>query len=88
MGCDIHGFIDYNLPGDEYVSSLLIVDLGRNYDVFSMLANVRGFYRDSSAPKGLPKLISYEAGCGLADPDIHSQSWLTYDEYKNIIKEY
>jgi len=63
MGCDIHAFIDYNKPGEDYVHPLSEeLYLDRDYAVFSKLANVRNYDEDIepiSEPRGLPEKVSY-----------------------------
>lgn len=91
MGCDIHAFIEYTSSGDldvDYVDCFCELELDRSYDMFSKLANVRGFYKESSDPKGLPSNISYNVKCKVDEwEDAHSKSYLTYKEYKQLIKE-
>ena len=63
MGCDIHAFLEYKSKVDatsfwEPFSGEL--NIYRNYDMFALLAGVRGFHNKSLLAKGLPKDLSYE----------------------------
>lgn len=55
----------------------------RNYDVFAMLANVRGHTADEHEPRGAPYDMSDLARACITDwdSDGHSHSWLTAREY-------
>jgi hypothetical protein len=102
MGCDIHAFAEKRTGekweqlkncfkqswdkslGDE-------IDLGRNYELFAFLANVRNDYdlKPISEPKGVPEDSSdgYRKEVEGWDVDGHSHSYFTLEELKNIPKE-
>ena len=94
MGCDIHLYVERKVPAIGWVSLGEPEALGgRNYNVFSVLANVRngyGFagvptgsgYKPISEPRGLPDDVTEEvkAASDRWDCDGHSHSWLTLRE--------
>lgn len=56
MGCDIHAMMEVNdrniwLNGGD-------PDISRNYDIFSLLAGVRGTHVPISEPRGIPENAS------------------------------
>lgn len=100
MGCDIHIYTEKNLDGDGWTSAdfytkrkyadgeimMGIVEVydGRNYDLFSLLANVRnrGYIKPICEPRGLPDDCCAEIKeefSGWGD-DGHSTSWFTLKE--------
>lgn len=63
MGCDIHGFIDYDINYEEiYTRNFAKLSITRDYCLFTLLAGVRGDeiqgQKPISLPKGLPDKIS------------------------------
>jgi hypothetical protein len=86
MGCDIHMFIEYSpyegQGGRSWRSMGGRYNPGRDYDMFEVMAGVRG---DAAVfePRGVPEgHLSWEAADYLKeDTDLHSHSWLTGDEY-------
>lgn len=88
MGCDIHGIIERkNESGGWYWLNSGDPDIGRNYTIFSVLANVRNYdnYPFISEPKGMPKDLTSEMRCLVNEwgEDGHSHSWITLEEMKN-----
>lgn len=95
MGCDIHTFSEKKINGKwEFQKS---IDIDRNYDLFSILANVRNGYGFAgvktgegfisiSNPKGIPFDASkeYEKEVEEWGGDGHSHSWLTIKEIKGF----
>lgn len=87
MGCDIHVIIEKkNKYG--FWSNAGDPDIGRNYEIFSVLANVRNDNGIAfiSEPKGVPNDATDEFN-GLVkewEPDGHSHSWVTLKEMKNF----
>lgn len=95
MGCDIHAFSEKKINGKwEFQKS---INIDRNYDLFSILANVRNGYGfagvktgEGFAPisnsKGIPHDASskYLTKCLEWEGDGHSHSWLTLKEKKDF----
>lgn len=95
MGCDIHAFAEVKINGKWKINKSINID--RNYDLFSMLANVRNGYGFAgvktgegfipiSEPKGVPSNCSNEYIEKVSDwdGDGHSHSWLTLKEIKDF----
>lgn len=95
MGCDIHAFAEVKTNGKWKFNKSINID--RNYDLFSILANVRNGYGFAgvktgegfvpiSEPKGVPCDASskYLTKCLEWDGDGHSHSWLTLKEIKDF----
>lgn len=65
MGCDIHGYVDYDLPYPSgiYTRHLASVSISRDYWLFTLLAGVRGESIQGQEPiseaKGLPERMSW-----------------------------
>jgi hypothetical protein len=68
VGCDIHGFIDYdkiiaqNLTHNTHTSNFAKLRISRNYWLFTLLSCVRGEAiqgQEGMPAKGLPKSLSY-----------------------------
>ena len=139
MGCDIHAFLEFyeTGPNGSCLTQCLCEDInfGRSYNLFSLMAGVRGCCSPVVPPKGIPtnpelSLISSShyylsvvdsphPGMGysytkntisreeaeeliknrksyysnpnktlIADPDLHTPSWLTLDELLLLRKEF
>jgi hypothetical protein len=91
MGCDIHAYVEYRRQGErvwEYHSRALYF---RDYQLFGLLAGVRGQGQALYEPRGVPLDMSshtrweYESGEGT---DWHTPSWLNYDEFYNVVTEW
>lgn len=97
MGCDIHCFVEkkvdekYNCwqqvklyKVEEYHQDIKVVDPydGRNYDLFSILAGVRGPYEPLVYPRGLPENLSEDVEKERAwmGQDAHTQTWYDLNE--------
>ena len=99
MGCDIHSYVEYRdkdtgqwkmvriyVPYRWEPERLDLVEPynSRNYELFSMLAGVRGFAAPIVEPRGFPQDASdgvrreYE----LAEEWMHTPSWLTLAELR------
>lgn len=98
MGCDIHIFVEYKIDdtwydGDYYMPTRdfsktgrryerMEIFPGRCYDLFGLLAGVRGNVKPIKSPKGLPK----DCNKGIKieaekwDSDAHNHSWYTLRE--------
>lgn len=100
MGCDIHCYIDYSpfSSNPKYAHCLANFFVRRNYELFGLLAGIRGFGPAVIAPKGLPESISYfaeddvlienEEGELVKNPDYHTYSWLTIAELAEVMYRY
>ena len=89
MGCDIHMHVECKKRGKWVLHSEDIYD-GRNYELFSILAGVRGSSTPISYPKGLPVDVTDDVK-SLYDSwewDAHSASWLTFNEIYNSRFDY
>jgi hypothetical protein len=86
MGCDIHAHVEVRIGNVWHHYS--VPRLGRNYDMFSLMANVRnsGNITPISPPKGLPPLLSQLTAFDALrwGPDGHSHSWLSASEMKRV----
>lgn len=62
---------------------------GRNYELFSMLAGVRGFTTPISEPRGIPRDASDGVCCRyeLVKDWVHTPSWLTLAELRIASKD-
>lgn len=84
MGCDIHMHVECKRRGEWVLHSEDIYDC-RNYELFGILAGVRGSSEPISYIKGLPSDVTddvkslYDSWEGGA----HSASWLTFNEIYN-----
>jgi hypothetical protein len=101
MGCDIHPHIQFvHRPGldghKEFLDSWTVV-LSRDYQLFALMAGVRGDLEPVSEPRGLPEQISWEideeafeyaGGEKRPEPDWHTYSWLTLDELYEVRRRY
>lgn len=89
MGCDIHMHVECKKQGRWVLHSNDIYD-GRDYELFGILAGVRGRCVPISHPKGLPFDVTDEVK-RLHDSwgeDAHSSSWLTFNEIYNSRFDY
>ena len=96
MGCDIHCFVekadkDYNFwyqvklyRVDRYYNDLEVVRAyeDRDYNLFSILAGVRGPHEPLIEPRGLPGHLSMdvERESELFGSDAHTQTWYDLNE--------
>ena len=69
MGCDIHAYVDFDesfnaSDGSPWVSCYATdIQLGRNYNLFTMMASVRddhGWAGSKRKPRGLPMKYSFK----------------------------
>lgn len=90
MGCDIHGLVERkNEHKGFYWINSGDPDIGRNYTIYAVLANVRNYFSKKPAPfisepKGLPKDVTHEMEYLSKEWDVdgHSHSWITLKEMK------
>lgn len=62
MGCDIHAYIDYDeyvYDNKKHVSCIAELHLGRNYELFGLMAGVRCPDLALFSPRGLPENFSW-----------------------------
>lgn len=90
MGCDIHCYIEYKPAGsDDWSDFGGRINPGRNYDLFAKLAGIRNYdeIEPVAKPRGYPKDAAYEAEKKyVSNPDWHTHSWLTADEFAVAIE--
>ncbi len=95
MGSDIYLCVEKR-TGDGWemvLSSLDIADANfaidrRNYQLFALLASVRGESVLGHKPRGLPNDVSEWAATWYRDNSFHSKSWLPMDEFIEVVKYY
>lgn len=87
MGCDIHAHIEI-FVNDEWLY-YTPVNISRNYEVFAKMVGVRNYenVEPISKPRGLPRDISVMTHLhhNSLNVDVHSESYLTYDEIVQLI---
>lgn len=103
MGCDIHAFIEYAYDGDTYTNTFCDseIHIGRDYDLFGLIAGVRGTTSPLILPRGFPSACIAAGNTTIFaqnwhvqekydeyGKDAHSATWLTLDELKQIRVEY
>lgn len=86
MGADIHGLIEEKfvyLNGNTHYSSFCELHLGRDYDLFSVLAGVRGWMDPVYEQRGFPKDACYctlhSAGLYISDSADHINDDIDYN---------
>ena len=86
MGCDIHLHIEYRVNGkwEHYAAP----HVGRWYDLFSVMAGVRGEYEPIVEPKGFPEdaTIFTRWDYEMFGIDAHSASYLQNEEILQLSK--
>ena len=90
MGCDIHAFIEKQIkPDGHWQSRKEELYIGRDYDLFALLADVRNYHSIPAIalPKGIPNNSSQRIQKEYArwDSDAHSASYLTASALHNQI---
>jgi len=97
MGCDIHLYVE-NKNQDQWVNcdnwrldddgkyEVFPMIIWRNYDLFSVLANIRNYGKNEymDEPRGLPEDVCDVIAklCGDYGIDGHSHSWFTLAELR------
>lgn len=64
MGCDIHAFVEFfdkNSTDTHARAFSSNICFGRDYELFGLLAGVRGFSKSVFPVRGIPKNLSYDA---------------------------
>lgn len=80
MGCDITACAEIKLRGSDEWIFYKEIDIGRDYELFSKMAGVRGGQEPISSDKGLPKDISKLSNYLINHYAHHSFSWLSSSE--------
>lgn len=85
MGCDIHLWVEEK-QGNHWSCSWKMEAQGRDYDLFGLMASVRG-WEHLYTPRGLPQDVSIRVAEEFRswERDAHSASWLTTDEYTRCL---
>lgn len=100
MGCDIHLYIEYANKDDKREEKMWesvsfgSINCPRDYRIFGYLTDGHIRYNDVNLkfgiePRGLPvDKLSYQTQneWDTVKDEVHNPSWLTYDEYKMILK--
>lgn len=95
MGCDINAFLEYSENKEFWNTFADNIHLGRNYRMFGYLTNGSVRYDVELGfglgidPRGTPPNPSYTVSEELNKwgNEVHNISWLSYKEFKKIIKE-
>ena len=94
MGCNSHLTVEVRsefLKQSRWETYALDVPESRNYWMYELMAGVRGEEENALvAPRGVPADISREAKTWVDrwDGDGHSHSYLTAEEFRNVITAY
>lgn len=84
MGCDIHLHIEIKLGGRwEHLGH---PNVGRNYELFAVMAGVRGDEKPIAPPRGLPSDASVVTKFDFAnwESDAHTPSYLNAEEIARL----
>lgn len=84
MGCDIHVHVEVRDRGHGEWAYYDELDVGRDYELFGLLAGVRGTEFDCQInPRGLPRDASEETRIAHADyhDSAHTESCIYGDEF-------
>jgi len=89
MGCDIHGFIEVKHKGKWECYDKIPLRT-RNYDLFSLIAGIRGNEKPISEPKGIPEDVSeiVKAEFKSWEEDAHTPTWLSSKESNEVYKKF
>jgi hypothetical protein len=92
MGCDIHVTIQYRTKlktsdSNYWYTFAQDMELPRDYDMFATLAGVRVPNQYSLKPKGMPNDAELPKSL-YTDSEFYSHSWVSYKEYKRVLKNY
>ena len=94
MGTDIRAYIEYTITepdGSKDFFTWYDVELGRNYLLFALMANVknRSKLQPVSVPKGLPNDVSDGIQCAYENYDSpYLPSWLSLSELREVQRRY
>jgi hypothetical protein len=80
LGCDIHAVIEYN-KWDSHWNSFCVIDIPRDYDLFSAIAFGDGGVTDGLPypPRGLPSDVSLQT---------HELFYMDAQEYKDLMAKH
>lgn len=91
MGCDIHGWIEYNKYGRWRPLVNIEMFFDRDYDLFGLLFGVRNYgnFKPVAEDRGLPEDISdvVKSEHDKWGLDAHSESWIGWEEIGSINKD-
>lgn len=103
MGCDIHIRVEYKKKGEDFWRTgehyqkdtfyggyeIVPVYSGRNYELFGLLAGVRGGMRPISLPRGIPDDATDDTKTDYLSwgNDAHSASWYDYEKLREYYEE-
>lgn len=91
MGTDIHLYVEEKIANRSWVYSAGELFVWRDYDVFSRLCGVRrgvalgeceAWHGIVAESRGFPESVSAKVKEALSDPDIHSVSWISRQEFE------
>ncbi len=95
MGCDIHGWVEYNIGNAEcpyFMEFAQFTGLSRCYNVFCELAGVRDYQREGvtvGTAVGLPPNCDKGIRQSIDDnPDYHTPSYCRVDLLQTIIQKH
>lgn len=102
MGCDIHIYVEYKVGKGKWTSHEKHVEdedgyirdvdaVGRSYELFGLLANVRSLHREANMqPKGFPKNASAKVREAKRHwgEDGHSHSYMTLKQFEKVLNTY
>lgn len=90
MGCDIHVHLEVKLEGSIQWQHMNQPRIGRDYELFEMIAGVRGDGLGVVVPTGVPmdasRMTAFDYG--VWGSDAHSAGWLTWDEIREVEKRH
>jgi hypothetical protein len=84
MGCDIHAHVEIHYNGNWEHYAMPSID--RWYDLFGIMAGVRGDLEPIVEPKGLPEDMSTVTRLDWErwEPDAHTPSWFNENEIDQL----
>lgn len=86
MGCDIHLFTEVKIRGEWLFYGQ--IHMPRNYELFSLMAGIRGNRQPIVSPKGIPSDLSCITRIHYMDykSDLHHASWFNQEEIEKLMK--
>lgn len=86
MGTDIHAKIETQMSGVWWQDAS--IEIGRNYDLFGLMAGVRGTDAPLFPPRGLPEDVNVQTERDAERTEGYTPSWLTIREVEKINNEF
>ncbi|MCI5065264.1 hypothetical protein MRY87_06035 [bacterium] len=83
MGCDIHAWVEYRSSGESEAQVFGEIWFGRNYELFGLIAGVRG-YEMLFSPRGLPEGMDSMLAKDFDPKCYHSASYLSTSELSTV----